>query len=178
MSSSLKGIDIPIHIKKDGRAGRRIKRVYPRICPNCGTNFLGIKTQIFCTESCKGEHKYVSKITTTSQYERISGNWKKYLQRLLYAGGKKRENLLVEDLLEILEAQNYRCALSGMELTCKLEVGKDFKTNVSVDRIDAGGPYIKENIQLVCKALNSFRRDTNLKEFIWWCKKVSEFNEE
>ena len=75
-----------------------------------------------------------------------------------------------------MDVQNNRCALSGIELTCKLEKGVVYKTNASIDRIDAGGPYIKENIQLVCRALNGFRVDTDLKEFIWWCGKVTEWN--
>lgn len=32
---------------------------------------------------------------------------------------------------------------------------------------------IPENIQLVCAALNSWRGDTDLQEFIWFCKQVT-----
>jgi hypothetical protein len=64
--------------------------------------------------------------------------------------------------------------LSGIPLTCTLEVGKRFKTNASIDRIIAGESYSMGNIQLVCSALNSWRGDTDLKEFIWFCQKVTE----
>lgn len=132
----------------------------------------------FCSEKCKGKWKYISgELTTEKQYENISGNWKRYLSRLTYVKGRKRSEISVEDLLEKLKEQDGKCALSGITLTCNLEKGVNFKTNVSVDRIEAGGPYIKENIQLVCKALNGFRTDTDLKEFIWWCKKVAEYND-
>ena len=56
--------------------------------------------------------------------------------------------------------------------------GVTFKTNASIDRIIAGGEYTKDNIQLVCAALNSWRADTDLQEFIWFCKKVTEYQEE
>lgn len=114
---------------------------------------------------------------TEKQYERISGNWSLYLSRLIYAGGKKRKDLSRQDLLEILELQDYKCALSGVELTCNLEVGKKFLTNASLDRIEAGGPYIKSNVQIVCQGLNKWRSDTPLEEFLWWCRKVTEYNE-
>ena len=167
---------VPLMIKKDGRKGRRIKKVYNKSCPNCSDSFLGILKQRFCCESCKGEYKYKSKTTTTeSQYKHISGNWERYFNRLL--NRKYRADLSIEDCLSLLEKQNYKCALSGVELTCILEVGVKYKTNASIDRIEAGGPYIKENIQLVCSVLNSWRADTNLSEYIWWCKKVTECQE-
>lgn len=126
----------------------------------------------FCSEQCKGKWKYISGIETTeSQYERISGNWKAYFTRLCTQKG--RESLEVNTLLEILDLQKHRCLLTGIELTCKLEKGIICKTNASIDRIQSGGPYIKENIQLVCRAVNSWRGDTDLTEFIWWCKQVT-----
>jgi hypothetical protein len=78
--------------------------------------------------------------------------------------------------MAILIKQNYRCALTGKELTCILEVGQKCSTNASIDRIDAGGSYQEENIQLVCAAVNSFRNKISLPEFIAWCKAVTEHN--
>ncbi|RTL05371.1 hypothetical protein EKK58_08200 [Candidatus Dependentiae bacterium] len=133
----------------------------------------------FCSESCKGRWKYINRdVTTESQYKLISGNWDRYLSRLLAAGGKKRNLLTREVLLEKLEEQNYRCALSGIPLTCNLEKGVRFPFNASVDRILAGGPYTKDNIQLVCKSINSFRVDTSISDFIAICTAVADFNRE
>jgi len=150
-----------------------------KICSVCNTEFTprsGVHK--FCSESCKGKWKYIcGNETTQSQYQRISGNWSRYFLRLIQQHKRKEDGLTVEDLLEILEKQEGRCALSGQSLTCLLEKGTIFKTNASLDRIEAGGPYIKENIQLVCRALNSWRSDTNLQEFIWWCEKVTAFQE-
>ena len=143
-------------------------------CAVCGLVFKprsGVHK--FCSPECKGKHQYTSgRVTTKSQYETISGNWKRYCSRLLYAAGKKRSELSVEDILDLLEKQKYKCALSGLDLTCQLEKGKKFPHNVSIDRIKAGGPYTKDNIQLVCRAVNHWRADTDLTDFIEICRAV------
>lgn len=142
------------------------------VCQETFTPKSGV--QKLCSTRCRGKWKYISgKVTTESQYKNISGNWERYLTRLQYVGGRRRDKLSVEILLEILEKQNYRCALSGLELTCELEVGKNFPRNVSIDRIKAGGSYEKDNIQLVCKALNCWRSDTSIEEFVTFCRAVS-----
>ncbi len=134
----------------------------------------------FCSEKCKGKWQYhpdnIEKKDTVAQYKEISGNWNRYLARLLYYGGRKRDQLTREDLLNQLKKQHYRCALSGERLTCLLEKGTKFPTNVSVDRIQAGGQYTPDNIQLVCRALNHWRSDTSVEDFITWCSKVAEYN--
>jgi hypothetical protein len=119
-----------------------------------------------------------NRITTEYQYALISGNWSRYLSRLIYAGGKKREHLTVEILMGILEDQDYKCALSGLPLTCQLEKGKKFPFNVSIDRVEPGGPYTKENIQLVGRSLNSWRADTKVEDFIFICRAVADYNKE
>jgi hypothetical protein len=116
-------------------------------------------------------------ITTESQYKYISGNWRRYFNRLCLRSNK-RQDLSVDDLITLLEQQQYKCALSGVKLTCTLENGKRFKTNASIDRIIPGQPYTKDNIQLVCSALNSWRADTELEEFIWFCEQVTKHQKE
>lgn len=145
-------------------------------CAVCETPFIpksGVHK--FCSETCKGRWKYIVGVETTeSQYARISGNWRRYFVRLCNRS-TGRSGLSAEDCLELLEQQEGLCALSGIELTCKLEKGVVCKTNASLDRIEAGGPYIKSNVQLVCAVLNKFRIDTPLDEFKWWCRKVTEY---
>lgn len=127
----------------------------------------------FCSELCKGKWKYMTKqVTTQSQYEKISGNWVRYCSRLLYYGGRKRDSLTRDIILRKLEQQNYKCALSGVQLTCELIKGVVSPTNASIDRIVAGGPYTEDNIQIVCRALNHWRADTTIPDFVEWCQKV------
>jgi hypothetical protein len=154
--------DTPVNLRKK------------KICHTCLNEFVPrCGQQKFCSDYCRNSWKYlIGVVTNETQYKSISGNWNRYFDRLL--GRKERRGLLTrQDLLRILEDQKGLCALSGLKLTCQLEVGKKFHTNVSVDRIEAGGTYKPHNVQLVCAALNGFRRETPLKEFIWFCEQVA-----
>jgi hypothetical protein len=137
------------------------------------------RTQRFCSSACRGKWKYYSgEVSTDSQYERISGNWNRYLPRLLYFGGRKRDKLTRDILMAQLVKQDFKCALSGVELTCKLEKGVNCPTNASVDRVVAGGPYTADNIQMVCRALNAWRSDTTVEDFVSWCQLVVNFHKQ
>jgi endogenous inhibitor of DNA gyrase (YacG/DUF329 family) len=148
-------------------------------CAMCGKEMhQKMRTHRFCSKQCKGKWKYYAgEVSTDSQYERISGNWPRYLARLLYFGGRKRDLLTRDILMAQLIKQDYKCALSGLPLTCTMQKGVKTKTNVSVDRIVAGGTYSANNIQLVCQALNAWRNDTNIDEFVEWCRAVVTFND-
>lgn len=131
----------------------------------------------FCSDTCKGKWKYITgTFSTENQYKEISGNWDRYLSRLLYAAGRKRDRLTRRELFEILVRQDYRCAISGLPLTCQLALGTKFWSNASVDRIKPGGTYSKDNIQLVCKAVNSWRSNMPLDDFIEVCRAVAAYN--
>ncbi len=148
-----------------------------RKCKICETEYTPVRhNHVYCSKTCKRiqARKAGGAESTERQYMLISGNWEKYFGRLCLKSFR-RELLTKNDCMEILEKQNYRCALTGIELTCILEKGKVCKTNASIDRIDPKGGYTKNNIQLVCAAINKFRIDTPLDEFIDWCKKVANY---
>lgn len=147
-----------------------------KACAICQTLFIpNSGVHKYCSQACKDKNNQQNgSMSAEKQYSRISGDWARYFARLMR---KWRSGLTTQDLLLILEKQKYCCALSGVPLTCTLEVGKRFKTNASIDRIEAGGDYSPNNIQLVCSALNSWRADSDLKEFIWFCKQVTEYQE-
>lgn len=149
-----------------------------KTCLVCQTEFTprsGVHK--YCSDSCKDKGKYLNgSCTTTTQYKNISGNWDRYFARLLQKGFR-RDNLSIDILKQQLEKQKGLCALSGIPLTCLLEQGKRFKTNASIDRLQPGQSYSETNIQLVCSALNSWRGDTELKEFIWFCEQVTKYQE-
>ena len=117
-----------------------------------------------CSAECGKTHK------TNTRYKRESGNWFLYFKHLL---SKKDTDVTAQDLLTLLNKQKGKCVLSGTKLTCEKVKGKYVKTNASIDRIIAGGEYNIENIQLVCRAVNSFRHDLTISEFITWCKRVA-----
>ena len=144
-------------------------------CVVCGSEFKPKSgPHKFCSAKCKGIWQYTSgKVTTESQYEKISGNWRRYVSRLLYYGGRKRDLLTRDIILNKLEQQDYKCALSGLPLTCTLEKGVKTPTNASIDRIEAGGSYTEDNIQIVCVALNHWRADTSVEDFVSMCRAVA-----
>jgi len=104
----------------------------------------------------------------------MSGNWHGYFVALMQHPGRKESGLTVEDLKIAYDRQEGKCALSGVEMTCLRKIGITHKTNASIDRIVAGGPYSSDNIQLVCRAVNGFRSNTSIEEYIDWCRKVTE----
>lgn len=153
------------------------RKNYLRKCRCCGEEIMMAKNQHFCSETCKGKWKYINRnVTTESQYLRISGNWKRYVSRLLYYGGRKRDQLTQDILLKKLKEQDFKCKLTGEPLTCDLKKGTISMTNASIDRIIAGGPYTEDNIQIVCRAVNYWRNNLTVKEFVDWCQKVVDHN--
>lgn len=145
----------------------------PKTCPVCGAEFIprsGVHK--FCSEPCKGKWKYISgEMTTESQYENISGNWRRYFSRL---SAQKNRHGLNADILElVLARQKGKCALTGLDLTCRLEKGVKCWTNASIDRIDAGGPYEEWNIHLVCAAVNQWRGAVPIHQFIDVCRRIA-----
>lgn len=150
----------------------------PKNCAVCGTEFTPRSgANKFCSTPCRGKWKYITGDgSTENQYLRISGNWERYCSRLLYYGGRKRDKLSKQILLDKLREQDYKCALTGVPLTCELSVGTSCPTNASVDRIVAGGPYTADNIQLVCRVLNFWRADTSVEDFVEWCRKVVDYH--
>lgn len=147
----------------------------PKACTECGAQFMPMSgTQKYCGVSCKRKsYRRNGPESTERQYALIDGNWSKYFGRLCVRS-LRRSALSREDCLMLLHAQGHKCALTGVELTCKLEKGVVCKTNASIDRIDPKGPYTKENVQLVCAIVNKFRIDTPVNEFIDWCRKVAD----
>lgn len=149
-------------------------------CLTCKTRFnVHSGNHKFCSVECRGDRsKYLS---TEHQYKTISGNWDRYFSRLVNTrrgdqNRKIRKLLSRQRLLDIYNKQCGLCALSGIEMTCKLKRGTKFWTNASIDRIEPGGPYTVDNVQLVCSGLNSWRSSMPQSEFIEICRKVSEHN--
>lgn len=138
-------------------------------CLTCNEEFvLTSNAQRYC---CTEHVPNPKRDSTFVQYSRISGNWERYFSRILKCQSN-REALTRDFLLELLERQNYRCALSGELLTCTLIPGTVVPTNASIDRIVAGGPYEPNNVQLVCSIVNKMKWDMTVDEFLQWCRNI------
>ena len=147
----------------------------PKLCAVCSIELMPkVGTQRFCCVACKRkEYREHGSESTERQYALISGNWNKYFNRLC-TKAFRRDKLTTEDCIKLLEAQKHKCALTGVELTCILSKGVTHKTNASIDRINPKEPYSVNNVQLVCVAVNKFRVDLPVEEFIEWCRKVAD----
>lgn len=80
------------------------------------------------------------------------------------------ESFTYEYLLELLEKQNRRCAITGVEFTHHYEHDG---TNVSVDRIDSNKPYAAGNVQLVCLAVNYMKHRMSNEQLGKWCVAIA-----
>lgn len=65
-------------------------------------------------------------------------------------------------------AQQGLCAISGIPLAYQAGMGR-VPTNISIDRIDNGKGYVRDNVQLVCDAVNRMKQDFSQANFIQWC---------
>ncbi len=61
----------------------------------------------------------------------------------------------LDDLMELWERQEGKCALSAIPMTWAQ--GKVTPTSITLDRIDHKGGYSKDNLRLLCYAVNTFR---------------------
>jgi len=127
--------------------------------------------QTYCSPKCRSVWRSKTIWSTANQYRFINGNWNRYFTRLCQP--KERRGFITPtDCIAILDRQQGHCALTGEVMTCRLERGVSTPTNASLDRIDAGGPYTPENVQLVCAVINRWRGDIPVPEYVGWCRKV------
>jgi len=86
--------------------------------------------------------------------------------------------LTIDQAIEIWETQGGRCALSGVLLTYQRDGkdgdGKKKEFNGSIDRINPGGPYTRENVQLVAARVNTMKHTLGEDMFMWWVENIHE----
>lgn len=87
-------------------------------------------------------------------------------------------SITIEDILDLLEKQNYKCALSGLPLIMSRTFSKDrtnqaSSTTASLDRIDSSKGYVLGNVQWVHKDINIMKNKFDNQYFIEMCKKIA-----
>lgn len=70
----------------------------------------------------------------------------------------------------------WKCAISGLQMTYEMFNGRIF-TNISIDRKDSNKGYEKDNIQLVCMAVNQMKSDMTNEQLLYFCKQIINNNE-
>ena len=86
--------------------------------------------------------------------------------------------LTTEDLIDLWEIQDGRCALSGVLMTHQRDGTygdrKQKEFNASIDRINPNGPYVRENVQIVAARVNTMKHTLGEDMFMWWVKNIYE----
>lgn len=89
----------------------------------------------------------------------------------------KKKNILfeisIEDIIELWVRQEGKCALTKLDMS--LEAGsRDFANDfgVSLDQIVPKAGYTKDNIQLVCRAVNQIKWNRSEDSFYFWIEKI------
>lgn len=107
----------------------------------------------------------------------LSPQYYKYLQNL--ATRRSIDFLLSREYLEeLLAVQNFKCKLSGDQLTFGRS-GKYYDSanyNISLDRVDSSKAYVVGNVQWVTKNINFMKRTLSNTDFINLCKQVANNN--
>lgn len=81
--------------------------------------------------------------------------------------------LAKDDVLGMYLAQDGRCAVTGLKMTIDRGWrGVKPRTLASIDRINSKGHYTRDNVQMVCWAINYMKGDLTPDEFTFWCAKV------
>lgn len=89
-------------------------------------------------------------------------------------GAKKRNlefNIDTLFLWDLLNEQNYKCALSGVDITVSRNWRK-YQFTASLDRINSSKGYIKDNVQWVHKKINKLKSNFPEHELIYWVEKI------
>ena len=79
-----------------------------------------------------------------------------------------------KDLDAIMEAQGFKCNLSGRELTYGYIHLND--VTASIDRIDSSKSYTKNNVQILHKHVNLAKQSYEQEYFISLCKDIAQCN--
>jgi len=152
-----------------------------RICTSCNIALPLARFETFND----GKFRGVCRDCTYAQRARkMSASPEAFLKTLMVQLKSARRNediaftLTADEVCELWEVQAGKCALSGVLLTYQRDGksgdGKKKEFNASLDRINPGGPYSRENVQLVAGRVNTMKHTLGEDMFIWWIKNIHE----
>ena len=80
-----------------------------------------------------------------------------------------------QDLIDLWNSQNGKCALSGITMTYYMDKGRN-PYNVSIDQINPSKGYTKDNVQLVCMCVNQLKSDFDMSVILNICRNILDYN--
>ena len=91
-------------------------------------------------------------------------------------------NITIQYLQELLEQQNYKCAISGLSIDgarSRIKYHSTYsKQTASLDRIDNTKGYIIGNVQWVHQDINYMKQDFTMSQFLIYCEIITKHNKE
>jgi hypothetical protein len=84
--------------------------------------------------------------------------------------------LTIEEVWDLFQRQQGRCAISGVEISFapRCDRYRDATRTASLDRIDSKLSYTLDNVQWVHKDVNLMKMSLPEDVFINWCKSVAD----
>ena len=137
-----------------------------------------LQRDYFCKECemTRSKHDYINKRPAKIRYLSTEDGFLKTLvqtsknrNRSKLAGLER--NIDFEYIKKLYNDQNGLCNISGEKMTMIIGEG-NVPTNVSLDRIDSNIGYIKGNVQLVCRIVNTIKSTLTMDELHEWCTKI------
>lgn len=107
--------------------------------------------------------------------QKMIGKMPRYFYRYLKVQSEQRKisfDLSFDELANLFDEQNGKCALSGVELRFRSN-SKTADGNASLDRIDSDKPYETGNVQWVHVNINYAKLRMSNNDFIDMCKRVA-----
>ena len=147
---------------------------------------MSCKKQLDVSEFPQGRNTCMS-CKTHQKEVRVSQTYETYLRNLFIKSrssvktGKRAKSdlewdITPEDLIELWERQQGRCAISGVHLTHHIDGSGPKEFNVSIDRISGEKGYTFNNVQLVCYRINLMKHTLSEDMFYWWVKTINDFS--
>ncbi len=127
------------------------------------------KTQARYAAMTKGEKRELMEKIKAHRKRLPNSALAKNLRRALIRK-PTHDHVTQNELVEIYNKQDGKCALSGIKMTWAQEAWTE--TSMSIDRIDWRLGYVSGNVRLVCYAINCFRQRMTDNEMLAMAKAI------
>jgi len=109
---------------------------------------------------------------TWKGFENISG---KYYGRIKRSAEKRNIvfDVEIEYFNKLLVEQNFKCKLSGLEISFSHSKKDNYHATASIDRIDSNKGYVKDNLQWINKDVNLMKNHFNQDYFLEICERIT-----
>lgn len=148
------------YVRKD----RKKQHTIAKAKCHCGSIFEVELSRLHKYKSC-GCNRKSKRIKTLSQAYLNTVKYSALIRTLDF-------NITLEQVWELYEKQDKKCALSGLEIVFDLSREKGYNQTASIDRIDSTKGYTLDNIQIIHKDINRMKSDLDQNQFFDYIKLI------